>query len=218
MARQSALRWLDPVEPGAPIGQVRTWTLHAEVEREHTRELARFGNSLNQIARWANTDKEAIEVISQLVAIDRALSALDPAQMPDADAHQVSGARNWSGWGRGQIPHRGAGLHRRAAPSRRGRSKRFPLGGIGGGHSGVEHRYTSGVIAWAPEDELTDKQIGAVLDAFEETAWAGLEPDRYAWAAAASPPILARIGACVSMAIERAAPATRPAASVLYTV
>ena len=46
-----------------------------------------------------------------------------------------------------------------------------------------EHRYTSGVIAWAPEDRPTDKQIEAVLDAFEKTAWAGLEPDRYAWAA-----------------------------------
>ena len=39
------------------------------------------------------------------------------------------------------------------------------------------------MIAWAPEDEPTDEQIGAVLDAFEETAWAGLESDRYAWAA-----------------------------------
>ena len=48
---------------------------------------------------------------------------------------------------------------------------------------GFEHRYTSGVIAWAPEDAPTDEQIGAVLDAFEKTAWAGLEPDRYAWAA-----------------------------------
>ncbi len=46
-----------------------------------------------------------------------------------------------------------------------------------------EHKYTSGVIAWAPEDQPTDEQIGAVLDAFEETAWAGLEFDRYAWAA-----------------------------------
>ena len=46
-----------------------------------------------------------------------------------------------------------------------------------------EHKHTSGVIAWAPEDEPTDEQIGAVLDAFEETAWAGLEFDRYAWAA-----------------------------------
>ena len=33
-----------------------------------------------------------------------------------------------------------------------------------------EHRYTSGVIAWAPEDQPTDEQIEAVLDAFEETA------------------------------------------------
>ena len=46
-----------------------------------------------------------------------------------------------------------------------------------------EHKYTSGVIAWAPEDEPTDEQIGAVLDAFEETAWAGLDFDRYAWTA-----------------------------------
>ena len=46
-----------------------------------------------------------------------------------------------------------------------------------------EHRYTSGVIAWAPDDQPTDEQIEAVLDAFEKTAWAGLEPDRYAWAA-----------------------------------
>ena len=44
-------------------------------------------------------------------------------------------------------------------------------------------RYTSAVIAWAPEDRPTDAQIGAVLDEFEKTAWAGLEPDRYAWTA-----------------------------------
>ena len=46
-----------------------------------------------------------------------------------------------------------------------------------------EHKYTSGVIAWAPEDRPTDAQIDAVLDKFEQTAWAGLEPDRYAWTA-----------------------------------
>ena len=46
-----------------------------------------------------------------------------------------------------------------------------------------EHKYTSGVIAWAPEDNPTDAQIEAVLDRFEKTAWAGLEPDRYAWTA-----------------------------------
>ena len=46
-----------------------------------------------------------------------------------------------------------------------------------------KHKYTSGVIAWAPDDLPTDAQIGAVLDEFEKTAWAGLEPDRYAWTA-----------------------------------
>ena len=50
-----------------------------------------------------------------------------------------------------------------------------------------EHRYTSGVIAWAPDDHPTDEQIEAVLDAFEETAWAGLEFDRYAWNRRAAP-------------------------------
>ena len=46
-----------------------------------------------------------------------------------------------------------------------------------------ERKYTSAVIAWAPEDRPTGEQIGAVLDEFEKTAWAGLEPDRYAWTA-----------------------------------
>ena len=36
-----------------------------------------------------------------------------------------------------------------------------------------EHKYTSGVIAWAPDDTPTDAQIEAVLDEFERTAWAG---------------------------------------------
>ena len=41
------------------VGRVRTWTVaHAELERERTRELARSGSNLNQIARWANTHKE----------------------------------------------------------------------------------------------------------------------------------------------------------------
>ena len=46
-----------------------------------------------------------------------------------------------------------------------------------------ERRYTSAVIAWAPEDQPTGEQIEAVLDEFEKTAWAGLEADRYAWTA-----------------------------------
>ena len=46
-----------------------------------------------------------------------------------------------------------------------------------------ERKYTSVVIAWAPEDRPTDAQIEAVLDEFEKSAWAGLGPDRYAWTA-----------------------------------
>ena len=45
------------------------------------------------------------------------------------------------------------------------------------------HQSTTGVIAWAPEDNPTDGQIREVLQEFEQTAWAGLEPDRYAWSA-----------------------------------
>ena len=42
------------------VGRVRTWTVaHAELERKRTRELARIGSNLNQIARWANIHKEA---------------------------------------------------------------------------------------------------------------------------------------------------------------
>ena len=46
-----------------------------------------------------------------------------------------------------------------------------------------EHKYTPGVIAWAPEDKPSDAQINRVVDEFEKTAWAGLEPDCYSWAA-----------------------------------
>ena len=62
------------------IGRVRTWTVaHTELERERTRELARIGSNLNQIARWANTHKEnaeVVEVVTHLVAIERSLGTL----------------------------------------------------------------------------------------------------------------------------------------------
>ena len=55
------------------IGRVRPWRAgQADVERERVRELARIGNNLNQLARWANTHKGkagAVEVISQLVVV-----------------------------------------------------------------------------------------------------------------------------------------------------
>ena len=50
-----------------------------EVERGRTREIARVGNNLNQVARWANAytaSADAGEVLVQLVAIEQALRQL----------------------------------------------------------------------------------------------------------------------------------------------
>ena len=73
------------------LGRARTWTApHAEVEHERTRAVARIGNNVNQIARWANTHKgavEAVEVIGHLIAIERALVMLARFESPDHDAH-----------------------------------------------------------------------------------------------------------------------------------
>lgn len=44
---------------------------------------------------------------------------------------------------------------------------------------GFKQRYTSGVIAFAPEDEPSEKDIEDVLDSFEELAFAGLEKEDY---------------------------------------
>ena len=72
------------------LGRARTWTVpHAEVERERTREVARIGNNVNQIARWANSHKEAVEaveVIGHLIAIERTLAALVRFESSDRDA------------------------------------------------------------------------------------------------------------------------------------
>ena len=62
------------------MARTRTWTARAvAVERERTLQVARIGNNLNQIARWANTHAEtaeAVEVIAHLVAIERAIARL----------------------------------------------------------------------------------------------------------------------------------------------
>jgi hypothetical protein len=46
-----------------------------------------------------------------------------------------------------------------------------------------KHKYTSGVVAWAPEDEPTAEQKEEVLYLFEKVAWAGLDPARCTWSA-----------------------------------
>ena len=66
------------------MARTQPWTPPArEVERERTRQIARIGSNLNQIARWAHThlddDLAAVEVIAHLVAIERELAALQRA-------------------------------------------------------------------------------------------------------------------------------------------
>ncbi len=62
------------------MARTRTWTARAvAVERERSRQVARIGNNLNQIARWANTHAEkadAFEVIAHLLAIEREIARL----------------------------------------------------------------------------------------------------------------------------------------------
>ena len=62
------------------MARTRTWTAAAaDGEHERTRQVARIGNNLNQVARWANTNAsgfEAVEVIVHLVDIARTLAAV----------------------------------------------------------------------------------------------------------------------------------------------
>ena len=87
-ARSAGLTLSDLVRRS--VGRTRTWTVpHAEVERERTQQVARVGNNLNQIARWANTHKEAVEaveVIGHLIAIRREMAALSPPENTEDDA------------------------------------------------------------------------------------------------------------------------------------
>ena len=58
----------------------RTWTAPAlAIESERIRQIARIGNNLNQLARWANTHRtaaEAVTVIAHLVSFERSLLAV----------------------------------------------------------------------------------------------------------------------------------------------
>ena len=71
------------------MSRTQTWTAPAmEVERERTRQVARIGSNLNQIARWANThldDLAPVEVIAHPVAVERALARLSLRGAGDAD-------------------------------------------------------------------------------------------------------------------------------------
>ena len=63
------------------MGKVRVTKVgDRSLQVERTRQIAKIGNNLNQIARWANTYKttaEVVEVVTHLIAIEQALMALN---------------------------------------------------------------------------------------------------------------------------------------------
>ena len=73
------------------MARTRTWTVAStDIERERTRQVARIGNNLNQLARWANrhaSTVEAVEVIANLVAFERELRKVARIGGDGGDAH-----------------------------------------------------------------------------------------------------------------------------------
>ena len=73
------------------MARTQTWTAPAmAVEHERSRQIARIGNNLNQLARWANTHAspiEAVRVLDRLKAVERALRALALPHGEDRGAH-----------------------------------------------------------------------------------------------------------------------------------
>ena len=60
------------------------------IERERSRQIARIGNNLNQLARWANTDAaavEVVEVIANLVSFERSVRAVARFDGDGGDVH-----------------------------------------------------------------------------------------------------------------------------------
>ena len=73
------------------MARTRPWTpVAAAIERERSRQVARIGNNLNQLARWANTHTsgaKAVTVIANVVAFERSLRAVARLGGEDGDAH-----------------------------------------------------------------------------------------------------------------------------------
>ncbi|MDE3261793.1 MAG: MobC family plasmid mobilization relaxosome protein [Acidobacteriota bacterium] len=72
------------------MARTQTWTAPAmAAEHERSRQIARVGNNLNQVARWANTHAsalDAVRVLNGLRAVERALRALALPAGGDGDA------------------------------------------------------------------------------------------------------------------------------------
>ena len=143
-----------------------------------TRELARIGSNLNQIARWANIHKEDADVLEVVAHLGRA-GARHSGRRGGARAMMIKFLARGTGSAAAAADY----LTRERSPEHDSDPQKNPeevkvLRGNPDQVAAVadtlefEHKYTSGVIAWAPEDNPSDAQIGRVVDEFEKTAWA----------------------------------------------
>ena len=91
-------------------------------DTEHARQVARIGNNLNQIARWANTHAsafDAVEVIAHLVDIAWAFRVVARVGSKTGDARQVHRPRGRISQSGGRLPARRTRRGRAAARGRR---------------------------------------------------------------------------------------------------
>ncbi|WP_321401733.1 MobC family plasmid mobilization relaxosome protein [Maridesulfovibrio sp.] len=75
MAAESGMSMADFVR--VRLGQTRV--RRSKIEREKLLHLARIGNNLNQIARWANTHKsgaDALLILAELTSIEQELKCI----------------------------------------------------------------------------------------------------------------------------------------------
>lgn len=96
--RAEARQWREKARAaGVPVSRLlreamrrtRTWTApQAQAQAELVRQVARCGNNLNQLARWANTYKssaDTVQVVAACHALSRELAALKQMAGGDAD-------------------------------------------------------------------------------------------------------------------------------------
>ena len=75
MASESGMSMADFVR--VRLGQTRV--RRSKIEREKLLHMARIGNNLNQLARWANTHKSSADsllVLAELTAIEQELKCI----------------------------------------------------------------------------------------------------------------------------------------------
>ena len=82
------------------ISRTKTWTLaDKSLVKEQTRQIARIGNNLNQIARWANTYKstaEAVQIIQALRLIEQSLNQLSTKPSPSSSSNHSKNSNDVS--------------------------------------------------------------------------------------------------------------------------